>query len=46
MQTHTIQIPAYCPKCGFPNYNITGLRQNGETHTRVSCMRCGKPHTQ
>ena len=43
MQHHTVQIPDECHSCGLTNFNVTGLRQSGETSIRVTCMRCGKP---
>jgi hypothetical protein len=41
--TEPILIPTNCPQCGFPNFNIHGVKQDQTLTIKVSCMRCGKP---
>ena len=39
-----LTIPGDCPKCGFPNFNIWGVKQNNKLEIKITCMRCGKPN--
>jgi transcription elongation factor Elf1 len=39
-----ITIPENCPTCGFPNFNIWGVKQNTILEIKITCMKCGKPH--
>jgi hypothetical protein len=44
--TEPLLIPANCTQCGFPNFNIHGVKQDHTLTIKVSCMRCGKPHNK
>ena len=37
-------IPGSCQACGFPNFNIWGVKQNTKLMINITCMRCGKPN--
>ena len=37
-------IPGNCHACGFPNFNIWGVKQNTKLEIKITCMRCGKPY--
>jgi hypothetical protein len=39
-----LHIPANCTQCGFPNFNIHGVKQDHTLTIKVKCMRCRKPH--
>lgn len=39
-----INVPETCPKCGLPNFNVSGSvynKRNSYT-VKVTCMRCGR----
>jgi hypothetical protein len=35
-------IPENCSVCGFPNFNIWGVKQNTKLEIKITCMKCGK----
>jgi hypothetical protein len=40
----TLIIPDQCWECGFPNFNIWGIKQNQRLEITITCMKCGNPN--
>jgi ribosomal protein L37E len=44
-----LDMPRVCSKCGFFNFNVSGVSYNRDfnyTVIKVTCMRCGNPERE